>query len=80
MIFTSNRDALIEALVLASKATSPKQMAILGNVYITPKKGTVEILGYNLSTAVFTSVPAAIENPNAACIPGAAVESFLEKT
>ena len=47
MKFTANRDALIEALVLANKATSAKQMAILGNVHISPRKGAIEILGHN---------------------------------
>lgn len=79
MKFTANRDALIEALVLANKATSAKQMAILGNVHISPRKGAIEILGHNLSTAVFTSVPAAIEEPSNACVPGATVAAFLEK-
>ena len=79
MKFAVNRLDFINALEPAVKATSGKEMAILGNVLLTAESGKVKLCGYNLSVTVFTSVSAAIDEQGAVCIDGQAIAAFLQK-
>lgn len=79
MEFEVNREDIIKALGAAEKATAGKQMAVLGNVLIKAECGEVEILGYNLSLAVFARVPAAIKESGSGLLAAGQVSAFLAK-
>ena len=75
MEFEVNREDLIKALGAAEKATAGKQMAVLGNVLIKAECGEVEILGYNLSLAVFARIP----ESGSGLLAAGQVSAFLAK-
>lgn len=79
MEFEVNREDFIKAIGAAAKATAGKQMSVLGNVLIKADHGKVEILGYNLSLAIFAGVPAAVKESGSGLLAAGQVSAFLAK-